>query len=244
MKGKIYVVGTGPGVKEQMSLRAVEIIESVDIVIGYKTYIDLLEDSFRLKEVISSGMRKELERCEQSLEIAESGKTVALVSSGDPGIYGMAGIMLEIVEREKSSVQVEIVPGITSCLASASLLGAPIMHDFAVISLSDLLTEWKLIRKRIKSAAKSDFVICLYNPASRSRKDQVKEARSIILKSRDVMTPVGIVRDAMRTGEEIIITDLRGMLEFEIDMSTTIIIGNSRTYVSNNRMITPRGYPV
>jgi precorrin-3B C17-methyltransferase len=240
--GKIYVVGIGPGSREHMSVRACEVIEAADIVVGYITYIRILKKYFSLKEVFSSGMKKEADRCRKALEFAKEGMNVALVSSGDSGVYGMAGIMLEIIAQEKSGIETEVIPGITSATASASLLGAPIMHDHAVISLSDLLTDWELIKKRIEFAASADFVICLYNPKSRSRTSQLDEARAIMLRYKSGKTPVGIVRDAMRDDEKVLITDLDGMMDFEVDMTTTIIIGNSRTFVSGNRMITPRGY--
>ena len=242
MKGKIYVVGIGPGRMDHMSLRAVDALGEAQVVIGYSTYTDLIAGLVKGKEVISSGMRKETERCMEALRLAESGKSVALVSSGDPGVYGMAGIMLEILESRGSGVEIEIVPGITSSGAAASILGAPLMHDHALISLSDLLTDWDLIKKRLEYAALGDFVICLYNPRSKSRTEQIVEARQILLRHRKGETPVGIVRDAMREGQKSAITTLEGMLEHTIDMTTVIIIGNSTTYVSRGRMITPRGY--
>ncbi|MCP4129966.1 MAG: precorrin-3B C(17)-methyltransferase [bacterium] len=242
MKGKIYVVGIGPGNKEHISLRAAEIIEEVDVVIGYKTYIDLLKDVFSIKKLISSGMKKEVERCREALEIAEAGNSVALISSGDAGIYGMAGIMLEVVHKDQSAVPVEVIPGITSSSAAASILGAPLMHDFAVVSLSDLLTDWDVIKKRLDAAAQSDFVLCLYNPKSNTRETQIETAREILLRYKNGATPVGIVKNAMRDNERVVITNLDEMLSHPIDMTTVIIIGNSKTYIANKRMITPRGY--
>lgn len=242
MRGKIYVVGIGPGGRDHMSRRSEEAIDEAEVIIGYSTYIDLLGASISGKEVISSGMRKEVERCRRALEEAEKGKRVALVSSGDPGVYGMAGIMLEVAEKAGSGLPVEIVPGITSSSAAASILGAPLMHDHALISLSDLLTDWRVIKKRIGLAAQGDFVICIYNPRSMSRITQIEEAREILLKWRNGETPVGIVKNAMRDGCVSAITDLNRMLEHDIDMTTVIIIGNSNTYVSRDRMITPRGY--
>jgi len=240
--GKIFIVGIGPGSREHMSIRACEVIENSDIVSGYTTYIKLLEKSFKLKEVFVSGMRKEADRCRKALEFALDGKTVALVSSGDSGIYGMAGLMYEIIKESGKDVEAEVIPGITSSTASAALLGAPIMHDYASISLSDLLTDAELINKRVEAAASADFVICLYNPKSKTRTAGLSGARDIILKHRPGSTPVGIVRDAMRDNESVVITDLERMLDHEADMTTTIIIGNSQTFVSGGRMITPRGY--
>lgn len=240
--GKIFIVGIGPGNREHMSLRACEIIETADIVVGYTTYIRLLEKTFALKNVFVSGMRKEADRCRRALELAAEGKTVALVSSGDAGIYGMAGIMLEIIEESGMEIETEVIPGITSSTASAALLGAPIMHDYATISLSDLLTDSDLINKRLEAAASADFVICLYNPKSKTRVTALATAREIILRHRPGSTPVGIVRDAMREDQAAVITDLDSMLEHEADMTTTIIIGNSQTRVFAGRMVTPRGY--
>lgn len=242
MIGKIYIVGIGPGNREHISIRACEVIESSDIVVGYTTYIKLLEKSFKLNETFVSGMMKETDRCREALELALNGKTVALVSSGDSGIYGMAGLMLEIIEKSGKDVETEVIPGITSATASAAILGAPIMHDYASISLSDLLTDHDLINKRLDAAASADFVICLYNPKSKTRITGLSEARDIIMKHRAGGTPVGIVRDAMREDQSYIITDLDNMLDHEVDMRTTIIIGNSQTFVSGGKMITPRGY--
>ncbi|MBN2041892.1 MAG: precorrin-3B C(17)-methyltransferase [Spirochaetes bacterium] len=244
MKGKIFIVGIGPGSREHMSLKAVEVIEQCDIVIGYKTYIDILKKSFTLKNVLSTGMRKETDRCGKALEIAEQGLVVALVSSGDSGIYGMAGLMLEIIDKNNSDIEAEIIPGITSFITSASILGAPVMHDYASISLSDLLTDRDLIKLRLECAAKGDFVICLYNPKSKTRTKHIEEARDIILSYRGKDTPVGIVRNAAREGTTSVVTTLEKMLEHDIDMLTTVIIGNSKTYISGEKIITPRGYEV
>lgn len=241
---KIYVVGIGPGNNEDMTPRAREAIENSDEIIGYSAYIKLIRDMFHGKQFTSSGMRDEVGRCELVLQKALEGKTVALVSSGDSGIYGMAGIMLEVVNKSHENIPVQIVPGITAANASAAILGAPIMHDFAVISLSDLLTPLDLIYKRVEYAAMGDFVICLYNPKSRTRSDYIGHARDIVLKHRSRETPVGIVRNAGRGNEEYNIATLNNMLDFEIDMFTTVIIGNSKTYVKDGKMITPRGYKI
>jgi len=229
-----------------MSLRAYRVLKEAEVIIGYKTYIELLGNLVEGKEVISSGMTREVERCTLAIEKAAAGQNVAVVSSGDPGIYGMAGITLELVEKhaKTSGFEVEIVPGITSANAAASSLGAALMHDFAVVSLSDLLTPWELIRKRLEAAAVADFVTVLYNPASKKRKDQIKAAREIFLKHRSSSTPVGIVRNAKREGEEVIKTDLQHFLEYPIDMFTVVLIGNSQSYATEEFMITPRGYNV
>lgn len=240
--GKIYVIGIGPGNRDQMSMMALKAIEESNVIVGYKTYIDLIEDIIEGKEVINSGMKKEVERCELTIDEAEKGKIVSIVSSGDPGVYGMAGVILELVNKRNSNVEVEIVPGITAANAAAASLGAPLMHDYAVISLSDLLTDWEVIKKRIDCAAAGDFIIALYNPRSKGRVNQIVEARDIILKHRKGTTTVGIVRNAKRKGEEVVVTTLENMFDHEINMFTMVIIGNTNTYEMNNKMITPRGY--
>ncbi|MGB6128231.1 MAG: precorrin-3B C(17)-methyltransferase [Psychrilyobacter sp.] len=239
-KGKIYVVGMGPGNKDNMSFKAFDSMKKSDILIGHKTYISLVEDMFPEKELIRSAMKKEIDRCNETLKLAESGKTISLISSGESGVYGMAGIMLEVALD--SDIEVEIVPGITASNAGASVVGAPIMHDHATISLSDLLTDWKLITKRIDLASQGDFVISYYNPKSFSRTTQIVEAREIMLRHKRKDTPVAIVRNAKRDGEDYVITTLEDMLNHEINMFTVVIVGNSKTYVKKGKMITPRGY--
>jgi precorrin-3B C17-methyltransferase len=244
MSGKIYVVGTGPGFEEYLSLRAIEVLRACDVVVGYKTYINLIEKLVEGKEVFSSGMRREVERCAQVIALAEGGKNVCLISSGDPGVYGMAGIVLEMVDKANNGVEVEIVPGITSALSSASLAGAPLMNDFAVVSLSDLMTPWEVIEKRCEKAAEGDFVICVYNPKSSERVQQIEIFANILLRHRKPETPVAIVKNAMREKSVVTLTTLSEMLNHPIDMTTTLIVGNSQTYVSKGKMITPRGYEI
>lgn len=239
--GKIYVVGLGPGNKENMTFRAYDVLKNSDIIIGYKTYVDLIEDMFPDKKIIKSYMKKEVARCEETLKLALEGNIISLISSGDAGVYGMAGLMLEIAGGQ---VEVEIVPGITSANASASLGGAPIVHDSVNISLSNLLTDWELIKKRIDLASQGDFVITLYNPKSSGRPELINEARDIMLKHKRKDTPVLIARNVGREGENYDITTLDKMLDYEINMFSTVIIGNSNTKVLNNKMITPRGYKV
>lgn len=241
-KGKIYVVGIGPGNKDNMTFRAYKAMENSDILIGHKTYISLVENLFPNKKVIHSAMKKEVERCEETLRLAQEGNVIALISSGDAGIYGMAGIMLETAGD--SEISVEIIPGVTSATASASIVGAPIMHDHASISLSNLLTDWELIKKRIRLASEGDFVISLYNPKSHGRPDLINEAVKIMLSYKSKDTPAAIVRNAGREGENYDITTLGELLNFEINMFSTVIIGNSKTFVKNGKMITPRGYKV
>jgi adenosylcobyric acid synthase len=243
--GKLFVVGTGPGDLRHMTFEAQAAIRSSEAVVGYKVYLDLIRPLLFGKEVVSSGMMREVERCRAALELAVAGKTVALVSGGDAGIYGMAGLVLELLEQEagENPPEVVVVPGISALQAAASVLGAPLMHDFAAISLSDLLTPWTTIQKRLKAAAAADFVVALYNPRSKGRVKQLEEARAIFLNGRRRETPVGIVRNACRDGEERIVTTLGAMLEHPIDMFSTVIIGNGATFVGKGgSMITPRGY--
>lgn len=239
-KGKIYVVGIGPGNMEDMTRRAYKILTNVDVIAGYTTYIDLVKDEFSTKEFLSSGMKREIERCQEVLELAKAGKNVALISSGDSGVYGMAGIMLEVAMD--SEIEVEIVPGITATIAGASLVGAPLMHDQAIISLSDLLTDWKVIKKRIETASQGDFIISIYNPKSKTRVEQIVEAREIMLKYKNPSTPVALLRHIGRKNENYTLTTLEDFLNYEIDMFTIVVVGNSNTYIQNGKMITPRGY--
>ncbi|HZK18141.1 MAG TPA: precorrin-3B C(17)-methyltransferase [Clostridia bacterium] len=235
------MVGLGPGDRDLLTPQALEAINYADVVIGYKTYLDLVEDLLEGKDVISTGMKKEVDRAKEALGLAKEGKVVALVSSGDPGVYGMAGITLELAGED---VEVEIIPGVTAATAVAAALGAPLMHDFAVISLSDLLTPWVKIMTRLEAAGLGDYVVVLYNPRSQGRQTQIESAREILLWHKSPDTPVGIVRRAKRGKEEVVVTTLGDMLEEEIDMLTTVIIGNSQTRVENGRMLTPRGYPI
>ncbi len=242
MTGKIFVVGTGPGSREFISPRAMEAMNQSDVVVGYKTYIQLVEPFLQGKELVASGMKKEVERCQEVLQLAESGKVVSLISSGDPGVYGMAGIMLEVVDAQQSLVDVEIVPGISAASSSASLLGAPLMNDYVVISLSDLMTPWEIIKQRLHAAGTGDFVVSIYNPRSKTRVKQLDEAIEILKIYKSTKTPVGIVKHAMREKQEVIITDLENLAKQDVDMFTTLIIGNSQTRVINNKIVTNRGY--
>ncbi len=243
-EGKIYVIGIGPGGKENMTYEAIQIFNDVECVVGYKSYIELIREMITDKEVISSGMKKEIERCELCFDIAEQGKKVAIVSSGDAGIYGMAGLIYEVAKRRDSKIEIEVVCGVTSSTAAASILGAPLMHDYAVISLSDLLTPWELIEKRVNYAAQGDFVTTIYNPKSMERTWQIEKVKEIFLSVRDKNTPVGIVRNAKRADESLVITTLEFMTNHDIDMFSTVIIGNSQSYIWQNKIITPRGYKV
>jgi len=244
--GKILLVGFGPGGKEQMTFRARAAIEEADVVIGYTTYIKLVQDLLAGKEVIRKGMTEEIDRCVEAYEAAKQGKVVALISSGDVGVYGMAGPTYEVLFQHgwtpQSDIKVEVVTGATALNACASLVGAPLTHDFCSISLSDLLTPWTTIRKRIDAVGASDFVIALYNPKSGRRTQQIIEAQRILLLHRDPKTPVAIVKSAYRRRQDIQITTLDEMADKEIGMLTTVIIGNSSSYIKEGLLITPRGY--
>jgi len=233
------VVGLGPGNRDCFTPEALAAIKSAQVVVGYHTYLDLIPDLIQDKEKVATPMRGEVERARQAVELAAAGKTVAVVSSGDPGIYGMAGL---IIEAAGGRVPVRVIPGITAASAAAASLGAPLMNDFAVISLSDLLTPWETMLKRLEAAAAGDFVIVLYNPRSHGRPDHIKTAREIMLKYKSPATPVGIVRQARRGQEQKTLTTLGDMLNHEIDMLTTVIIGNAQTRTEGDFMVTPRGY--
>ena len=229
-----------------MTPRARESILGADVVVGYNTYIELISDLLADKPVIGTAMMQEVDRCQKAVEEALAGKKVAVISSGDPGIYGMAGLVLELVMKYPLSIrpEVNIIPGISAVGASAAILGAPLMHDFAVISLSNLLTPWDVIKKRVEMAATADFVIALYNPKSKRRTSQVEEVREIVLKHRLAATPVGIVHHATRERENMKLSNLDEFTNEFIDMFSLVIIGNSQTYVQDGHMITPRGYKV
>ncbi len=240
MSGKLYVVGIGPGGMDHLTPAAKAAIECARTIVGYSTYIELVRPLLAGKEILSSGMRSEVERCRDALARAAAGETVALISSGDAGIYGMAGLVLEL--RDGETPEVEVVPGVSAVQMAAARLGAPLMHDFAVISLSDLLTPWGLIRQRLDAAGRADFVIALYNPKSRGRTTQIEQAREILLRHRDPQTPVGIVRHAGRTGEEVQISTLEKFTSLRIDMFCVVLIGNRSSRLHNGQMVTPRGY--
>lgn len=226
-----------------MTLEAKQAIETADVIVGYKTYVKLVESIIKPNvEVFSGVMGKEVERAKFAVTKAMDGKSVAVISSGDPGVYGMAGVVLEVADLENAKIPLQIIPGVTAATAAAARLGAPLVSDFAVISLSDLLTPWNLIEKRLHAAAEANFVIVLYNPQSEGRKEPLMKTYEILLKYRKPETPVGIVKQVGRKGEEAIVTTLKQLLDCEVDMATTIVVGNSTTRVIGNRMVTPRGY--
>ncbi len=227
-----------------MTPKAAAAIDEAEIIVGYNTYIALIRDRIAGKPVVGNGMRQEVERCQKAVDLAAEGRSVAVISSGDPGVYGMAGLVLELVQKlpEDKRPACEIIPGLTAANTSAAALGAPLMHDYAVISLSDLMTPWEQIKKRARLAAEGDFVIAIYNPKSRGRADYLNQIRDIVLKFRSPETPVGIVRKAGRPGMNWTVSTLEKLPEEDVDMQSTVIIGNSNTYVSGGFMITPRGY--
>ncbi len=245
-KGKIYLVGFGPGAQEHMSYRARAAIAEADVVIGYSTYIKLVQELLDGKQVIKKGMTEELDRCTEAYEHARQGRVVALISSGDIGVYGMAGptyeVLLQSGWRPGSGIGVEVIPGATALSACAALVGAPLTHDFCSISLSDLLTPWPVIARRLEAAAYADFVVALYNPKSGRRTGQIVEAQRILLQHRSPDTPVAVVKSAYRRKQSIQLTRLAQMADCEIGMLTTVLIGNSNTFVQDGLMITPRGY--
>lgn len=245
--GKLWVAGIGPGGKDQITLRAGQVLKEADVVLGYQRYLGHLEDMGldMGREFVPFKMGEEIQRSRIAVDLAAAGKKVAVVSSGDPGIYGMAGPVLEVLGNRE--IEVEIVPGVTAATAAAAVLGAPLNHDFAVISLSDLLTPWMVIEKRLQAAASADFVLVLYNPQSEKRREQLPAALRILLQYRPETTPVGIVRCIGQLEEEAVITTLGELLSHylpEIDMRCTVIVGNTETRVINGRLVTPRGYRI
>ncbi|MDR0373210.1 MAG: precorrin-3B C(17)-methyltransferase [Nitrososphaerota archaeon] len=242
-RGRVSVVGIGPGSAEHLTPKARAEIEAADVVVGYGTYIKLIENIVKENvEVVSGTMGREVERAQIAIDRAKAGKHVAMVSSGDPGVYGMAGIVLEVAAKDPNPVPVEVVPGVTAATAASAILGAPLISDFAVISLSDLLTPWEKIECRLEAVSQADVSIVLYNPQSQGRIEPLAKAYEIMLKHINPQTPVGIVRQAGREGQTSTITTLKDMLNYNIDMVTTIVIGNSATKVINGKMVTARGY--
>lgn len=239
---KVTVIGLGPGGGADLTGRARAALEECDLLVGYTAYIDLVKEDFPDKETLSTGMRREVDRCRAAVEAALTGKNVAVVCSGDSGVYGMAGLVYEVAQ-EYDPIDIEVVPGITAACGGAAVLGAPLTHDFAVVSLSDLLTPWEKIEARLTAAARADFVLCLYNPASKSRPDYLRRACDILLaagKSPD--TVCGTVRNIGRSGEEARILTLGRLRDTQVDMFTTVFVGNSQTKVLGGKMVTPRGY--
>ncbi|MGH9998774.1 MAG: precorrin-3B C(17)-methyltransferase, partial [Nitrosopumilaceae archaeon] len=242
MTGKLYIVGVGPGHHDHMTFRAKQVIEESDTIVGYETYVDLVADLIEGKDVYRYAMTQEVERARQCIELAESGRIVSLVSSGDPGIYGMAGLIYEILAESgwdrNNGLCVELVPGVSSLNSCAALVGSPLMTDFAVVSMSDLLVPWEIIVKRVEAAAQGDFVIVIYNPSSKKRIHQLQDTRKILLKYRSPTTPVAIVKGAYRESQTIVLTDLENLENHsdKLGMISTVIIGNSSTYMYKDIM--------
>jgi precorrin-3B C17-methyltransferase len=247
-KGKLFIVGIGPGHHEHMTFRAKQVIEESEIIVGYDTYVSLVEDLIAGKEVYRYAMTQEVDRANQAIHFAENDKIVSLVSSGDPGVYGMAGLIYEILAdkgwNKENGISIECVPGISSLNSCAALVGSPLMTDFAVVSMSDLLVPWEIIMKRVEAAALGDYVTVIYNPASKKRVHQLRDTRNIFLKYREPSTPVAIVKGAYRESQSVAMTTLDKMLEHQdmLGMITTVIVGNSSTFNYSGMMINPRGY--
>ena len=240
---KVYVVGMGPGAYEEMTVRAVKTLEACEVIVGYTVYVDLLREHFPGKEFMTTSMRQEVQRCHIAFEAAAAGKTTAMVCSGDAGIYGMAGLMYEVGE-EFPQVEIEVVPGVTAAIGGSAVLGAAVGHDCALISLSDLLTPWEAIEKRLLAAAEADFVICLYNPSSKKRSDYLKKACMLIQRYKADDTVCGIVRQIAREGEALKLLTLGELKDTEVDMFSTVFIGNRQTKIVRGHMVTPRGYHI
>ncbi len=241
-EGKLVIVGIGPGGPDHITPAALRAITDAEVIVGYTTYLDLIKELLRDKEVFATGMTREVQRCSKAIEAASSGRTVALVCSGDPGIYAMAGLVFELAAKGGGAPDIEVVPGVPALSACASRLGAPLMHDFAAISLSDRLTPWEKIEKRLHAAAGADFVIVIYNPRSRGRLDHLERATAIVSRYRKGTTPVGIVKAATREEEKVFVTTLDRIPFEEVDMQSTVIIGNNKSFIWKERIITPRGY--
>ena len=239
------LVGLGPGAADLMAPRARQALIQAQVIVGYSTYIKLLDrDMVQGKEVISTGMTKEVARCQAALDRACQGWTTAIVCSGDSGIYALAGLVIELMDKKGlvQEMDLQIIPGIPALAAAAAGLGAPLMHDFATISLSDLLTPWEVIERRVQAAAQADFVIVLYNPRSKTRTWQLESVRTLVRRHRTAETPVGVVKNASRSEESIILTSLDGLDTQSVDMKCTVIIGNSQTRRVGDWLLTPRGY--
>ena len=243
MKNKIYVIGMGPGAADAMSVKADRTLQECDTIIGYTVYVNLLKEAYPAKEYLTTTMTQEAKRCQMAFEEAEKGKKVAMVCSGDAGVYGMSGLMLEI-GVDYPDVEVEVIPGVTAALSGGAVLGAPLTHDFAVISLSDRLTPWEKIETRLKLAAEADFSICLYNPSSKGRPDYLKRACDILLSVLPEDRICGTVENIGREGESRAIYTLKELRDTQVNMFTTVFIGNSMTKEIGGRMVTPRGYRI
>ena len=238
---KIIVVGIGPGEYEQMTIRAARALETCDVIVGYTVYVDLVKEHFADKKFLTTPMRREVERCRLTFDEACKGQTVAMICSGDAGVYGMSGLILEI-GADYPDTQVEIIPGVTAALSGAAVLGAPLIHDFCLISLSDLLTPWEKIEQRLLHASQADLTIVLYNPSSHKRSDYLQKACDLMLRYKAPETVCGTVVNIGREGESCSVMTLAQLRDTKVDMFTTVFIGNSQTKELGGRMVTPRGY--
>lgn len=239
--GKLYIVGIGPGGREGMTREAAQALQESDCIVGYHVYTQLVQEEYPDKEYYTTPMTKEVDRCRQALAFASEGRTISLVCSGDAGVYGMSGLVYQLQE-EYPDVEIQVVAGVTAALAGAAVLGAPLIHDFALISLSDLLTSWEKIEKRLLLAAEADFVIVLYNPSSKKRHDYLQKACDLILQHQSPDTVCGLVEQIGREGERSQVLTLEQLKNTQVNMFTTVFIGNSQTREMNGKMITPRGY--
>ena len=240
-QAQLYIVGIGPGGRDGMTLEAAQALWHSDCIVGYHVYTELVHDDYPDKEYYTTPMKKEVDRCRQALALADQGKTVSLICSGDAGVYGMSGLVYQLQE-EYPHVRIQVVAGVTAALAGAAVLGAPLIHDFALISLSDLLTPWEKIEKRLRLAAEADFVIVLYNPSSKKRYDYLQKACDLILRQQSPDTVCGLVEQIGREGERAKVLTLQQLRDEQVNMFTTVFIGNSQTRVVDGRMVTPRGY--
>ena len=238
---KLYVIGIGPGEYEQMTLKAIHAMEKSEVIIGYTVYVDLVKEHFPGKEFLTTPMKKEVDRCVMAFEEAKKGTVVSMICSGDAGVYGMSGLMYE-VGVNYPEVELEIIPGVTAATGGAAVLGAPLIHDFCLISLSDLLTPREKIEARLLAAAEADFVVCLYNPSSRKRSDYLQKACDLMMQYKSPETVCGIVSYIGRDGEHYEVMDLKTLRDTKVDMFTTVWVGNSQTKEINGKMVTPRGY--
>lgn len=238
---KLYVIGIGPGEYEQMTLKAIHAMEKSEVIIGYTVYVDLVKEHFPGKEFLTTPMKKEVDRCVMAFEEAKKGKVVSMICSGDAGVYGMSGLMYE-VGVNYPEVELEIIPGVTAATGGAAVLGAPLIHNFCLISLSDLLTPWEKIEARLLAAAEADFVVCLYNPSSKKRSDYLQKACDLMMQYKSPETVCGIVSYIGRDGEHYEVMDLKTLRDTKVDMFTTVWVGNSQTKEINGKMVTPRGY--
>lgn len=242
--GRIEVVGIGPGGREHLTGRAARALAEAEVIVGYDFYLELVADLIVGKETVATGMTREIDRCRAAIELAKKGRKVAVVSTGDPGVYGMAGLVLELLQEldPGRGIPVEVIPGVGAANAAASVLGAPLMSDYAVVSLSDLLTPWETIEKRLNAAGQGDFVVAIYNPRSKKRADHLERAAEILMRHRPPSTPVGIVRNALREGQSVEVTTLGEAASRNVDMMSVVIVGNSSTGLVGGAIVTPRGY--